>query len=608
LNYIQLRRPLPPDTSVTGISSLRITYTPVQQLGIQAGRDIVGVDTVAPISTDARVKVQMAQSRDAGQGTTAGGLNVQAIVNSPKSSKKRTWSVTSQMSALDDSFVGIDSTAGALQRNGRNLSTRATWAQGDALSVTGNLGTSLFPNLAFGNTSGSQTTGAVSRTRSDDMGLTVTSKPKLKIGGSQPTLTFNRQQRDQRSSPVPGATGSAATPSASAYRSQSLGLTWGRRGLDFGVTIDQTLSRGRSAFLAGYSGTVGTGLAGTGGGFLGGIRDGTSSTALTDTSTSNLRFNTNWTPFERLSLAGNIGVSRIRGSSSASTANNTGLSAQWWVLPDKLSADLSFEDTGNGQSVSGYYAGGGFLGGGGGGLGASTGQRTRSSETRFHYTPFQTLDIQFGRRAELSLIPNYDNTQSTFDNATVSFDASTTVNLTGTLTRQFGTQVGGQGDFNNFNYSFGVTAGDPQGLTTRLNFLRMNFGSNSFLGGGGIGGGIGGGFGGGMGTSLAQAGTNDIWSLRFDYPVRAIVPFLELQSLDASDPLASQATGPSTGAGSFRQATNYRRSEMRFGVQWNLTSILGASLNMNLVHLADRDDPRYSYRAKTFNFDVNARF
>lgn len=620
LNYIQLRRPLPPDTSVTGLSSLRINYTPVLQLGIQGGRDVMGFDSQLPVGPNARVKFQMAQSRDQARGVSDSGVNFQATVNSPKSQKNRSWSVTSLLSSIGDDFVGIDSTAGALQRNGRTLSTRFTYAAGENFAFSGNLGSSRFPNLGFSSTT-SQNTGAVSNTTSDDLGFQVNLKPRTRKGASAPNISLTHQQRAQRTTPVAGATTNATGDSRSRYQSDALSVNWAMRTLDLGLTLDRTASSGRSVFLAGYSGTVGTGTTGSSGGFLGGVRDGSANQSLTDTSTDSIRLNATFTPFERLSLSGNIGVSRIDGGESNSTANNLGLAAQYWVLPERLSADLSFEDSANGQSVSGYFGnpggntGGGGVIGGGSGLGFSTGQRTRIREARLHYTPYGTLDLQLGRREELALIPNYDNTRSVFNTATVSFDPAPQFNVTGTLSQQIGSQVGGQGDFDNLNYTLGITHGVQNGLTTRLNYMRMNFGSTSFFSGGtgGLGSGFGGvGGGGGFGAPLLQAGQNDVISLRLDYPLREIVPFLELQNLDASDPLSSPTTGGTGnvpgGLGSFHQATNYRRQEARVGVTWNFSKLLGATLNMNLVRLVDRDDSRYSYRARSFNFDINARF
>ena len=609
LNYIQLRRPLPPDTSVTGISSLRITYTPVLQLGISGGRDVMGFDTQVPLGANSRAKLQVAQSRDIARGTVGTGLQFQSTIQSPKSKSGQTWNVATQLSDIGSNFVGIDSTAGALQRNGRNLASRFNWARGDSLAINGNVGIADFPNLSFAPSSDVGSSGPVSNTRSNDIGLNISSKPQRKWMGGSTTITVGHQSRNQRTTPVPGSSGASVGPARNGYRSDSLSLGWARQALDLGLVFDRTASSGRSAFLAGYTGTVGTGLNSGSGGFLGGIRDGSANTALTNTSTDNARFNVNWTPSDRASVSANAGISSIVGTGSRSRAVNLGMSAQVWVLPEKLSAQLSVENSGNGQSVSGFYSGGGFLGGGdSGGLAGSTGQQTRSQDLQLHYTPYRTLDFQYGRRSELSLIPNYDNTTSVYDTASVSYDPTELLNLTGTLTRQVGSQVGGQGEFDNLNYSLGATAGTPGGLTARLTFLRMNFGSTSFLGGGGGIGGIGGG-GIGGGSFLSQAGTNDIVSLRVDYPWKGVVPFVELQGLNASDPTANGSPSPPpVSGGSFRQATNYQRNEARLGVGWDIGRLLGASLNVSFVRLVDRDDARYSYSARTFQFDINARF
>ena len=77
LNYIQLRRPLPPDTSLTGISSLRITYKPVRQQGIGGDRQVVGIDTQVPAGVNGMIKLQVGQSEGISAATSGTGVDIQ---------------------------------------------------------------------------------------------------------------------------------------------------------------------------------------------------------------------------------------------------------------------------------------------------------------------------------------------------------------------------------------------------------------------------------------------------------------------------------------------------------------------------------------------------
>jgi hypothetical protein len=135
--------------------------------------------------------------------------------------------------------------------------------------------------------------------------------------------------------------------------------------------------------------------------------------------------------------------------------------------------------------------------------------------------------------------------------------------------------------------------------------MRMNYGSSTMMGGGGIGGGgIGGGIGGG--SFSLQQGTNDVITVRVDIPAKRFVPFIELNDLNASNPLSNKSgTG---GQGAYYASSNYHRTEARLGIDFRLTQLFGATLDVRLARLRDRDNAAYSYSAHTFNFDVSARF
>jgi hypothetical protein len=48
--------------------------------------------------------------------------------------------------------------------------------------------------------------------------------------------------------------------------------------------------------------------------------------------------------------------------------------------------------------------------------------------------------------------------------------------------------------------------------------------------------------------------------------------------------------------------------EARLGIDFRLTQLFGATLDVRFARLRDRDNAAYSYSARSFNFDVSARF
>jgi hypothetical protein len=164
-------------------------------------------------------------------------------------------------------------------------------------------------------------------------------------------------------------------------------------------------------------------------------------------------------------------------------------------------------------------------------------------------------------------------------------------------------------------------------VTLTSSFQKMNTGSALYSGTGtgipGIGGsnpgtgGVGGVIGGG-GTGLgsyygfAQQSDLTIFTTRADYPIGGgKTLFLEWQALDSQSPLSTTGDGGTSSTsniGGFRYSANTRRSVGSIGMDVRLTEILGLTLQANMVHLKDKDDSRYSYRARTFNADLSARF
>jgi hypothetical protein len=291
---------------------------------------------------------------------------------------------------------------------------------------------------------------------------------------------------------------------------------------------------------------------------------------------------------------------------------------------------MDLTDTTNGQSLSGFYNTGSTIDTGVTGLGgSSTGQRTRSQNLRLSLTPTQRLRVESGYLQQLSLIPGYDNTSSRTIDFTTDYTATEKLKLLGQWSKQGTTYVGSTNDSDNQNWILQANAGPYKRMNFVLSGSRMNFGSAlSNLGSstGGFGG-LGGLSGGLTGSSFGQSGVTTTFILRSTYAVtlhqRAkgddkttvgretpIMPFFEWRLLNASSPVATTGTGTgSTGSiGGFHNALNYRNNEARVGLEWAVSSLLGASLDVRFIRMSDRDAPNFSYNARTINFDLKARF
>ena len=97
-----------------------------------------------------------------------------------------------------------------------------------------------------------------------------------------------------------------------------------------------------------------------------------------------------------------------------------------------------------------------------------------------------------------------------------------------------------------------------------------------------------------------------IFATRADYPLgggRTL--FLQWQSLDSRSPQSAADTSTS---GAYHTSYNSQRAVGTIGMDFKLNAILGFTVDMNLIHLNDRDNPDYSYQARTMNADLSARF
>jgi hypothetical protein len=298
-------------------------------------------------------------------------------------------------------------------------------------------------------------------------------------------------------------------------------------------------------------------------------------------------------------------------ASNGSTARNLGFTLGLRPLAN-MEINTSYVEGSNGQSTAGFYNS----------SASSTalsslvsGQRTRTTTLAFQYIPWSGLTLNTNISRALSLVPGYDNTK----NNTVDMGA------TWQLARQYQTSigymnqkvqyVGGQGDSSNRSLTLTGSAGPFGRMMLTTSFTHMKFGSAVYNAGtstgtnGGLGSNI---FGSGSstGSGLIQDGTNSSWVLRTDYSVggnRSL--FMQWRSLDQYAPLSASGSNTfSSGGTTYRSANNYKQGVGTVGFEWRFTEIMGFSLDMNLVNQTDREDPKYSYRARSLNMDLSARF
>ena len=348
------------------------------------------------------------------------------------------------------------------------------------------------------------------------------------------------------------------------------------------------------------------------------MQDTSGSRTVNNSSNDNARFAVTYLPITWLTLAGNVGQVRSHSVSSSSTSNSTGLSLN--ASPtDKFSINASLTESANGQSTAGFYNQSA--------TGSSSiiptnsyGQRTRQTAFGVQYAPTSTLSSAFSVNNTLSLIPGYDNTQSNgLDWSLTSTpqwrvgrakDERWQFTLNGS--KQATTYVGGQGNSDNHSLSFSAVAGPFGRVKTDFTLARMNFGSASYYSTG-TSGGINPGTRATMtnmgstlgGTGTTQAGVNTSLSFNADYYLGGRYTLVgRWQSLDQSAP----STTSSTSSGAYRAGTNFLQGQGSIGFNVRLTELFGFRADFNYVNVHDRDDARYSYRARTLTADLTASF
>lgn len=653
-HFVRLKRILPPDTAITARASLSIRYRPVRTAQIGGDRSVMGLDGSVGLGNLGNLALEFGRSQSPEGNSSGQAMRATATLRGGGSGGRNQWSSTLSWRDIGAGFSMVDSVSGAFLRAEKGLNANLTFAPTQHINFISSFTRSRIAQQGFGfglGYGGSDASGAASQALTWATNASWNAGIQLDLP-NLPRLDFMHSQITQTSG---GGAGSR-----SAFTSDSLNLSWQRGIFTLTGSLGRTLSRGRSVFLSGYN------VDGFSGGssYLGDIRNGVNLPASgNDSSSTSSRLSVSLTPAEWITLTGNLGFSRTTfGSSSQSQVSSSNSRARDFAYHlslnplQNLTISASVSDTSNGQSTALFYnnplpsnSGQTNTGLGLGNTGALSGQRTRSRNLAINYTPFTNLTLSFDMNRQLSLIPGYDNTESASSQMGISYQPWSKLQISGQLVDQKVTYVGNQGDSSNRSYSLASTMGPFGKLTISTSLQRMNTGSalyyggygGSFsgVGGAGIGGtGMGGagfstgGYGGytgrafegnpyggygtggygnyggyGYGSSLSQRQNMTIFATRADYPLgggRTL--FFQWQTLDTRSP---QGAVDDTSAGSgYRTSYNSQRSVGSIGLDFRITEIIGFTLDTSIIRSTDRDNPAYSYRARTMNADLSARF
>jgi hypothetical protein len=620
-NFIQLRTPLPADTSLTGTSSLNITYIPAAPTGVTSNRQVLGLDGTIRLPANGNIRMELGQSN--GEPGKPGGTaavittrfegNGKTRVLKKKASDGTTnetrftpkWNFQLGLNDTGRNFSGIDSTAGAFLRAEKGVKGNLSYTltpeiQFDARQTQGKL----FNGGGFGSSFGTPTTSTNSGVWTDnsDQSLALSYRPQS-MARYVPQLTLSRSSRNNN---TPPATGTVAGIRSS-FNQDQLEMRW-NLGAKFSLanTFSRTVSKGNSVFATGYTSTVGSGTSSTGSGVLGGVRDGTAST-LTNSSSDASRLSLTYTPRENLSVTSTVNLSKISNSTGRNNAQDNGISITYSPIQNNsreqnLSLYLTLNDSSNGQSTGllGSSSGGGFGSGGLGGVGSgstASGQRTKTRNLRADWRQGSKLNFQVDYLQSLSLIPGYDNSDNNTVTSSIGWSPKDKLQFLANVTRNNVTYVGGQGNSRNLTYLLQSQVG-PYGRSRFVTALQqMDFANSG---------------GGGSSTFAAydQGGKNRTLSARFDYSLKEISPFLQWDYLDTSAPFRSNSgsgSGSNFGANNTGQ-TNYNQGTLRLGADYKLGDVFVVTLDARIVRQHDRDNAKYSYRARTFNVELGLRF
>ena len=605
LRYFQLiTTALPPDSAVTynGNPSLKITYRPVRQTSLSGDRSVLGIDSTYRITQNGNVSFDLGRSESILEKQQGQALSVRTTWNGAGKGDTNRWQFVAGLKNVGETFSTIDSTSGAFLQPERNVNTSVNFSPNKFFTFGTSLTQGQVGNRSYATTNSSQQAIVWAGNQSWDF------KGQMLLPHA-PTLNFSHRQTVQNSA---GSRNSLVTT--------DLTSEWAATSkLHFDTGLTRTTSHGQSIYASAYNNNV-TSTTNSSTSIVDQLQDTSGSRSVTNSTADTSRFAVTYVPMTWLTLAGNLGFSRSYATTSATTSRSTGLSIT--AAPTQtLSLNAALTESGNGQSTTGYYNTSSS--------GSSSiiptnsyGQRTRITTFGVQYAPTARLNGLFNINNTLSLVPGYDNTQSSGLDWSVNTAVSSRWQFTVTGMEQKTRYVGGQGDSSNRSLSLTTSAGPFGRVKMDATVARMNFGSASYYSSSSSTSGTtpstkaiysaigntrattysGTTYG---GTGYIQSGDNTSLTFNADYALGRRYSLVgRWQTLDQSAPSTAGSSGTTTS----RAGTNFFQGQGSLGLDIRLTEILGFRMDMNYVSLKDREDSRYSYRAKTFTADLSARF
>lgn len=595
LRYFQLlTASLPPDTSTTGNASLSVTYRPVRSFSLPGDRDVLGLDARLKLAKNGSVAIQLGNSGGQTAAQKGLALDVSTVWQAPGSGTSNRWSLSAGFRNVEDTFSTIDSTAAAFLSAERGLRLGFDYTFDPRLTLRTNFSRSQIANRTYAANSTTTTNSSTNNQK------TWNSNDSYDIGLNYNAPHLPAMRLEHRQTVQGGGTSTNRFQSTSLSASQTFSPKLTVRG-----ELSHTLSQGRSVFSSYYNNSVSTTASGSGS-LIDQIQNGS---ARTNSQYFSTRFDASYLPTSWLTLGGNIGFSRSSNAanSSSSSGNRSGNNARSLgfdasVTPLRaMTATASYSESSNGQSLDTFYkpgtTGSTII------PSSNSGQRTRSTSFGLTYAPLDTLNMTASVSNSLSLVPGYDNSDSVNYNLTAGYVPREWLQFTAAFSRQNYTYVGGQGDSKTEMLTGSVVVGPLKRVTSSLTLSKSNFGSalNSTTSGNGDYG-----LGGNTSTNYSgytQAGNNLSGQLRFDYDIggrRLIVTKYEF--VDQRSPYFDSGTGGS------RAGTDFYRGLASVGFSVPILDVLSFNVDFNFIHLNDRADSKYSYRARTITADLSARF
>jgi hypothetical protein len=629
LHYFQLKRALPADTSETGIASLSCSYRPIQQTSVAGDKSVYGFDTKLRVAPNGTVGLTFAGSKAQAAAQSGTGMTLTSDWHSGSSAKNNAWAFSTTLKNVGQDFSSIDSTATAFQQAQKGVSANLRFAPNAfynfTTSLTNTQVATVSPYANLNPTGGLVGAAANPVQWAKNQGFTAgvnVTIPRL------PTLALTHAQT------VQGATGTLG--SRSTFTTDGLTASWSRGMLGLTGAITNTNSQGVSVFstIANNSVTASTGNnIGT---LIDQANNGTYSQSVNGASALTSRVSMTLTPAPWLSLSSDLGISRNRtgvagsGAAASTLALSTARNVGWGVIVQplrRMSINWTVSNSANGQSTAAFSNTATAAAAGGLGtsqlVGALSGQETRSNNLSLQYQPWDWLSANVVKSVQLALIPGQDNSASNSTTFSLTGNPTRKVQLGLMTTQQTVTYVGGQGNSNNQSATVTSTIGPFGRVSLTSALMRMNYGSATYttVGSGGssggiLGGSLGGGiFSGGTTAGLIQQGLSTTLSLQTDYALggnRSL--FARWRSLDQGAGSPSGTTGGVLGGttpatvGTSYVSTNYRQGTGTVGMEVRFSEIVGFTVNLNLINMADRNNPNYSYHARSLTTDLSARF